>query len=59
VLNLALFSGESRTLVSESLIAFQAAYRVTEMTGQDLKASYTDALLHIPVIQLLNFWNAR
>ena len=36
-------------------IAFQALYRVTEMTGKDSKTSYTDTLLFIPFIQLLNF----
>jgi hypothetical protein len=51
--------GESHTLVSESLIAFQAIYRVIEMTDKNLKTSYTDTLLHILFIQLLNFWNAR
>jgi hypothetical protein len=40
------FKGESHTLVSESLIAFQALYRVIEMTEKNLKTSYADTLLH-------------
>ena len=43
------------TLGSKSLIVFQAIYRVIEMTGKDSKTSYTDNLLLIPFIQLLNF----
>ena len=42
-------------LGSESLLAFQAIYRVIGMTGKDSKTSYTDTLLFIPFIQLLNF----
>jgi hypothetical protein len=45
------FKGESDTLVSESLIAFQAIYRVIEMTEKNLKASYTDTLLYSIFIQ--------
>jgi len=30
-------------------------YRVIEMTGKDSETSYTDTLLFIPFIQLLNF----
>jgi len=29
--------------------------QVTEMTGKDSETSYTDTLLFIPFIQLLNF----
>ena len=29
------------------------------MTGKDSKTSYTDTILFIPFIKLLNFWNAR
>jgi len=29
------------------------------MTGKVSKTSYTDTLLLIPFIQLLDFWNAR
>jgi len=43
------------TLGSKCLIAIQAIYRVMEMTGKHSKASYTDALLFIPFIQVLNF----
>jgi hypothetical protein len=50
---------ESCMLEAESLIAFQAMYRIIEMTEKHLKTSYTVTLLHILFIQLLNFWNAR
>ena len=50
---------ESCMLEAESSAAFQAIYRVIEMTEKNLKTSYTDSLLHILFIQLLNFWNAR
>ena len=49
------FKKEFRTLGSKSLIVFQAIYRVIEMTGKDSKTSYTDTLLIIHFIQLLNF----
>jgi len=40
---------------SKYLIAFQAIYRVTDVTGKYSKTNYTDTLLFIPFIQLLNF----
>jgi len=49
------FKKEFHTLGSKSLIAFQATYRVIEMTGKGSKTSCTDTLLFIPFIQLLNF----
>ena len=50
-----MFKKDFHTVGSKSLIAFQAIYRVIEMTGKDLKTSYTDTLLFIPFIQLMNF----
>jgi len=49
------FRKEFHTLWSKSLIAFQAIYRVIEMTEKDAETSYTDTLLFIPFTQLLNF----
>jgi len=49
------FKNEFHIRESKSLIAFQAIYRVIEMTEKDSKTSYTDTLLFIPFIQLLNF----
>jgi len=50
-----MFKNEFHTPGSKSLIAFQALYRVIEMTEKDSKTSYTDTLLYIPFIQLLKF----
>jgi len=36
-------------------IAFQAIYKVIEITEKDSKTSYTDTLLFIPCTELLNF----
>jgi len=55
VVSLSCVQKEFHTQGSKSLIAFQAIYRVIEMTGKDSKTSYTDTLLFIPFIQLLNF----
>ena len=44
---------------SNSLINFEAIWRLITMAGKVSKTSYTCALLLIPFIQLLNFYNAR
>jgi len=49
------FKEEVHILGSKSSIAFQEIYTVIEMTGKDSNSSYTDTLLFIPFIQLLNF----
>jgi hypothetical protein len=53
------FRKEFHTLGSKCLIAFEAIWRLIAKAGKDSKTSYTDALLFIPFIQLLDFYNSR